>query len=112
MRIDDTSTASADLRSLQIDRTSETGVEQPQKSRGARDTGDSANVSPLGLEISRAIGEDGPAELRRVAEAQGAHEAGLSKEDASSIAESLIGSALDETALEASLIALFAGGEA
>ncbi len=97
MRVDDNFTSSTDLRSLQVERSPETQPERKNRSSGAERTGDSANLSALGVEISRALATDSPSEISRVERTQEAVAANNFSVPAGEVADSLIDSALTET---------------
>lgn len=100
MRVDDSFSASSDLRSLQIERTPETQTGPPSRSGRLDRTGDSASLSALGADISRALAEDSPQEITRVERAQEAVAAGGLNDSSSEIADALIDDALFGTSFE------------
>ena len=98
MRIDDNFTASSDLRGLQhVDRTPEAQLDETRRTgRGGSRDGDTASISSLGAELSRAWAKDAPEEIQRVAAAQRAYESGQMTASAEETAESLISAALTD----------------
>ena len=98
MRLDDNFTASSDLRGLQhVDRTPEAQLDQTRRSgRGGGRDGDTASISSLGAELSRAWAEDAPAEIERLAATQRAYESGQLAASGEETAEGLITAALTD----------------
>lgn len=106
MRIDDTFSASTDLRSLQVERSPQAEVQGTRPQRTEQAGGDSASLSAIGVEVSRALAGESQESVARVERAQKAYEAGDSFGSAEEVAGALIASALDETALDSRLDAL------
>ena len=99
MRVDDNFNASSDLRSLQVERTAEAPQNRQSRPANLDRTGDSAGLSALGVEVSRALAGDSPQEIARVERTQEAVAAGNFQEPAGEIADALIDSALSDAAL-------------
>ena len=106
MRIDDTFSASTDLRSLQVERSPQAEVQGARPRRTEQAGGDSASLSAIGIELSRALAGESPESVARVERAQKAYEAGDSFGPSGEVADALIASALEETTLDSRLDAL------
>ena len=96
MKIDDGFSPSSDLRSQLVGRTPETRVDgRPQQARKTDNASDSASLSALSVEISRAIEKESPEVVTKIARLQEAVTNGTysvpSSQISSRIVSSLIG---------------------
>lgn len=103
MRVDDTFSASTDLRSLQVERSPQTEVQGTRAPKTGDRTGDSAALSSVGVELSRALAGESPERTAQVEKAQKAYEAGDFSVPAGETADALITSALAETSIDKGL---------
>lgn len=104
MRVDDSFSASSDLRSLQIERTQETSLEQGRRS-GAPEREDSVSLSSLSTELARGISEESPAEISRVDRAQQAVAANNFSVPAEETADRILDAAVSDAVVDSELSA-------
>jgi len=107
LRIDDSFSASSDLRSLQIERTQETSPEQSRR-QGAPGREDSVSLSGLASELARAISEESPEEISRVDRAQQAVAANNFSVPAEETADRILDAAVSDAQVDSELSALAA----
>lgn len=100
MRVDDSFSASSDLRSLQVERSPETQPERQARSGRLDRGGDAVDLSALSADISRALAGDSPQEIARVERTQEAVASGAFSVPAGEVADSLIDDALFGTSFE------------
>lgn len=98
MKIDNF-TPSTDLQSTHIDKTQQTENARSERSGKASATQDSASISSLAQQISHALETESPERVARVAEAQQLYQSGGFNVPAAAVADSLIESAVADTAL-------------
>ncbi|MEZ5363020.1 MAG: hypothetical protein R2748_11945 [Bryobacterales bacterium] len=104
MRIEDSASVSADLRSVQLDRTQETQSDGARgRDRARQGQGDSVNVSSLGSQIARALEQPSTDEVSRVEQAQRAEASGDSKVSDEQLADALIQGAVRDTSLDSEI---------
>jgi anti-sigma28 factor (negative regulator of flagellin synthesis) len=95
----DNFTPSTDLQSTHIDKAQQAEQSRSQRSGKTPDATDSASISPLTQQIAQGLEQDSPERVARVDEAQKLYQAGGFHEPAAAVADSLIQSAIDDTAL-------------
>jgi anti-sigma28 factor (negative regulator of flagellin synthesis) len=100
MKIDDSFAASNDVRSTQVGRSQEIEQQQKPRQRGAESQTDSANLSPLGTDLARALENDPPNVVSKIEQLEKAVQNGTFQASPSSVAQSIIDDALQATAVE------------
>jgi anti-sigma28 factor (negative regulator of flagellin synthesis) len=95
----DNFTPSTDLQSTHVDKTQPTENSRSQRSGKARVAEDSASISSLTQQIFQGLQQDSPERLARVEEAQTIYQSGGFNVPAAEVADSLIQSAVADTAL-------------
>lgn len=98
MKIDNF-TPSTDLQSTHIDKTQQTESARSQRSSRTPAAQDSASISSLAQQISQALETESPDRVASVAEAQKLYQSGGLNVAAAEVADSLIQSAVADTAL-------------
>ena len=102
MKIDNF-TPSTDLQSTHIDKTQQTENARSQRSGKTPAAQDSASISSLAQQISQALETESPERVARVAEAQQLYQSGGFDVAAAEVADSLIQTAVADTALFAQI---------
>ncbi len=100
MKIDDSFSASSDLRSTQVGRTPEVQQQQEARQKQTESRDDSVNLSPLGAELARAIANDPPDVVNRIEQIEQAVNSGTFTVSSEEVAQSLVESALQDTQFE------------
>lgn len=98
MKIDNF-TPSTDLHSTQIDKTQQTENVRSQRSGKASAGEDSASISSLTQQIAQGLASESPERVAQVTEAQQLYQSGGLNVPSAEVADSLIQSAVDDTAL-------------
>jgi flagellar biosynthesis anti-sigma factor FlgM len=95
MKIDDNFSPSSDLRSQLVHRTPDTRTDQPGGPRRPDSTAsDSASLSSLGVELSRAIQQEPPELVARIQRLQEAIANGTYSVPSSAVASKIVGASL------------------
>ena len=100
MRVEDTFSASTDIRSGQVNRTQDPQLEPQQRVKRGGGGSDAVDVSALGSEIAKQLAVDDPQEITRVEETRQAVLAGNFNVPVLELADSIIDGALSETLLD------------
>jgi anti-sigma28 factor (negative regulator of flagellin synthesis) len=95
----DNFTPSTDLQSTQIDKTQQTENARSQRGGKTPAAQDSASISSLAQQISQALETESPERVASVAEAQKLYQSGDFHVPTGDVADSLIQSAVADTAL-------------
>jgi flagellar biosynthesis anti-sigma factor FlgM len=95
----DNFTPSTDLQSTHIEKTQQTESIRPQRANRSSAAQDSASISSLAQQIAQRLETESPERTARVAEAQQLYQSGSLNVPASELADSLIRSAVADTAL-------------
>jgi anti-sigma28 factor (negative regulator of flagellin synthesis) len=95
----DNFTPSTDLQSTHIDKTQQTENARSQRSGKTPAVQDSASISSLAQQISQALETESPERVAQVAEAQKLYQSGGLDVPSAEVADSLIQSAVADTAL-------------
>jgi hypothetical protein len=102
LRIDDSFSASSDLRSLQVERTQDTPLEQGRQ-RAEQGRQDSVALSGLGAELARGISEESPEEITRVDQARQAVAANNFSAPAEETADRILDAAVADAQVDSAL---------
>jgi flagellar biosynthesis anti-sigma factor FlgM len=94
MKVEDRFLPSQDLRSGSVSRPAETRPSEPPKAKKAESGSDSAGLSALSVEAARAIEQDSPEVVAKIARLQEAVANGTYSVPASAVARSLVDSLL------------------
>jgi len=95
MKIDDSFSPSGDLRSQLVNRTPETPADnRPVERRSETSHSDSASLSALGVELSRAIEQESPETVARIERLQEAINNGTYSVPSSAVASKIVDSSL------------------
>jgi anti-sigma28 factor (negative regulator of flagellin synthesis) len=95
----DNFTPSTDLQSTHIDKTQQTENVRSQRSGKTPAGQDSASISSLTQQIAQGLESESPERVAQVAEAQQLYQSGGLNVPSAEVADSLIQSAVDDTAL-------------
>ena len=98
MKIDNF-TPSTDLQSTHVDKTQQTESTRSQRSGKTNAVQDSASISSLTQQIAQGLQTEAPERVARVEEAQKLFQSGGFNVPAAEVADSLIRSAVEDTAL-------------